>query len=160
MGPLCQSPSEKIRKTTSVTTSKISEPLDYLLAYSQLFQAGTPVKVLNSYLPYLFLASFRCFMEKIFAFPHLSTPEFDAACSTLAVRFSRCRELQSDWLSADIVTRHNIQYFKITTQLPNKKRITSSKVDDGLSEVVEAQDDADQVCIDSRTMLALSILAC
>ena len=76
-------------------------------------------------------------------FPHLTTPEFEAACNGLMAKFDRHGSDQKDWQTVENVCQHETKYLRITKSLPN---VTSSVAGAGDGdEQDELEEDDDEV---------------
>lgn len=75
--------------------------------------------------------------SKLSSFPHLSTPEFESACTSLLHSFNQHSHLQHDWISAELIHQHESKYLRITRPLPSPSTTAVSEV----PEMEEENDD-------------------
>jgi ubiquitin-like-conjugating enzyme ATG10 len=78
------------------------------------------------------------------AFPSLTTPEFEAACTALTTAFEERGHKQNDWQNAEIIYHHDTKYLRVTRLLQPGKSDTSSgtgSVDKYEEDELDDQDD-------------------
>ncbi|KAF2832195.1 hypothetical protein CC86DRAFT_87276 [Ophiobolus disseminans] len=90
-------------------------------------------------------------METLSAFPHLTTSEFEDACTTLAARYDQHSLDQNEWQSVELIYQYEAKYLRITKPLQtctvgrstDKDQHTRSDEDE--DDIEELEDDDDEV---------------
>jgi ubiquitin-like-conjugating enzyme ATG10 len=82
-------------------------------------------------------------------FPHLTPPEFDAACTSLITRFDGHGHRQNKWQSVELISQNSTTFLRITrllsnTPSPQEDDLTANP-EQGDSKDEEVEDDDDQV---------------
>lgn len=83
-------------------------------------------------------------MNAVSGFPHISSAEFEASCRALSELYVQHRDLQSDWMSADVLRRDGSSYLRVTKLLDSANVYPDNA--DTTSEPDEVDDD-DEVCL-------------
>ena len=91
-------------------------------------------------------------------FPHLTTSEFDEACSSLIARFSQRDHEQDEWQAVEIICQYETRYLRVKKTLPNATPTARGASDeDEDDELDEDDDEALETCAETQTLIHYDI---